>query len=176
MDRRTLLKHLFNTVRVASVLPVLGASTVAVAVAVPQTPSRRGEADPTVLPDSGHGMAAPRSSAAPEPPGMPGTLLLQRSPLAGFQFHRGETLWPLLAVGMRVHLIREPDNRHDLRAVRVDLLGQKLGYLPRVDNAAVSQLLDRKQTLIARIVGLRQDRDPWKRVELAITLRLENAA
>lgn len=94
--------------------------------------------------------------------------LLQRSPLAGFQYHEGEKLWPQLSVGAALSLVREADNRHDQRAVRIDLQGIKLGYLPRIDNAAVSQLMDRGQSLAAYIVTLRQDRDPWKRVEVEI--------
>ncbi|WP_420467629.1 HIRAN domain-containing protein [Panacagrimonas sp.] len=95
-------------------------------------------------------------------------LLLQRSPLAGFQYHEGEKLWPQLSVGAALSLVREADNRHDQRAVRIDVHGFKLGYLPKIDNAAVSQLLDRGQSLAAYIVTLRQDRDPWKRVEVEI--------
>lgn len=96
------------------------------------------------------------------------TLLIQESPLAGFQYYEGEKLWPQLSVGTALTLVRESDNRHDKRAVRVDIRGVRLGYLPRLDNAAVSQLMDRGQDLAARIVTLRQDHDPWKRVEIAI--------
>ena len=96
---------------------------------------------------------------------------LQRSPLAGFQYHRGEAIWPLLAVGASVDLVREPDNPHDPRAVRVDWQGEKLGYVPRVDNAAVSHLLDNGQAVTAEIVGLQRSRNPWDRIELRIHLR-----
>lgn len=95
---------------------------------------------------------------------------LQRSPVAGFQYHQGETVWPLLVVGSELDLVREPSNTYDARAVRIDWQGQKLGYVPRIDNAAVSQLLDRGQVLIAEIVALRQSDNPWDRVELAVYL------
>ncbi len=98
------------------------------------------------------------------------TTELQRSPLAGFQYHRGEAVWPLLVVGAALDLVREPDNAHDSRAVRVDWQGQKLGYVPRIDNAAVSHLLDGGQAVTARIVTLRQSDNPWERVELAVHL------
>lgn len=93
---------------------------------------------------------------------------LQRSPVAGFQYHQGETVWPLLVVGSELDLVREPSNTYDARAVRIDWQGQKLGYVPRLDNAAVSQLLDRGQVLIAEVVALRQSDNPWDRVELAV--------
>lgn len=47
-------------------------------------------------------------------------ILLQTSPLAGFQYHNGEALWPQLAIGQSLALTREADNPYDSRAVRVD--------------------------------------------------------
>jgi hypothetical protein len=93
---------------------------------------------------------------------------LQRSPVAGFQHHHGEGLWPQLAVGQPLQLVREPDNRHDDRAVRVEWQGRKLGYIPRLDNAAVSQLLDRGEGLDAEIAWLNESRNPWERVGVEV--------
>jgi hypothetical protein len=95
---------------------------------------------------------------------------LQRSPVAGFQYHQGEAIWPLLIVGASLSLVREPDNAYDPRAVRVDWQGQKLGYVPRIDNAAASHLLDAGHMLHAEIVTLRESDNPWERVEFAIFL------
>lgn len=89
---------------------------------------------------------------------------LQVSPLAGFQYHHGELLWPQLAVGQSLQLVRELDNRFDDRAVRVEWQGHKLGYIPRLDNAAVSQLLDRGERLEAMIMRLAESSNPWERV------------
>ncbi len=100
----------------------------------------------------------------------PPHLVLQHSPLAGFQFHRGEALWPRLAVGAPLGLVREPRNPHDPRAVAVTFQGEKLGYVPRVDNAAVAQLLDRGERLEARVTRLRRSRDPWERVGFEVVL------
>ena len=93
---------------------------------------------------------------------------LQISPVAGFQYHRGETLWPQLATGQPLTLIREPGNRFDQRAVRIDWQGEKLGYIPARDNAAVSQLLDRGEKLSALIVGLKKSHNPWERIEVEV--------
>lgn len=95
---------------------------------------------------------------------------LQRSKLAGFQYHQGEVVWSMLTVGTALNLIREPDNRHDARAVRVDWQGHKLGYVPRIDNAAVSHLLDNGQSVRAEIAVLQVSDDPWKRVGITIYL------
>lgn len=97
---------------------------------------------------------------------------LQISPVAGFQYHNGEALWPQLAVGQMLTLTREAGNRHDDRAVRVDWQGQKLGYIPRLDNAAVSQLLDRGERLEAVIAGLENSSNPWDRVRVEVRWRI----
>lgn len=114
----------------------------------------------------GIGLAPRVAQAAP-----PQRIELQRSPVAGFQYHQGETVWPLLAVGAARDLAREPDNQYDARAVRVDWQGQKLGYVSRMDNATVSHLLDQGQSVTAEIVGLRQSYNPWDWIEFAVFVR-----
>lgn len=99
-------------------------------------------------------------------------ILVQNSPLAGFQFHEGKQLWKELKVGDALTLVREPENPHDPRAVRVDWNGHVLGYVPRAENEAVARQLDRGNRLEARIVRLNKSRDPWKRIEFEVFLRL----
>lgn len=94
--------------------------------------------------------------------------LLQTSPIAGFQYHQGEVIWTDLYQSAALQLTREPENKYDARAVRVDFKGQKLGYIPRVDSAAVSQLLDRGEQVQAYIVDLKMSDDPWKREEVEV--------
>lgn len=64
--------------------------------------------------------------------------------------------------------MREPQNPYDPRAVRVDWRGHKLGYVPRIENTAVAQMLDRGERLTARILQLRESHDPWERVRLVV--------
>jgi hypothetical protein len=97
---------------------------------------------------------------------------LQHSPLAGFQYHHGRRLWPQLRAGQPLQLIREPDNRHDPKAVALHWRGEKIGYLPRVENHAVSQMLDNGRPLQARITRLCKEENPWRRVEVGIDLEL----
>ena len=100
-------------------------------------------------------------------------ILLQDSPLAGFQYHAGKTLWPQMQVGDVLTLIREPDNPHDAKAVRVEWRGHKIGYVPRRENADVARFMDGGQTLTARIVRLAEVRDPWSRVRFEILIPVE---
>lgn len=97
-------------------------------------------------------------------------IVLQTSPIAGFQYHAGESLRPLLAVGAPLALMREPDNPHDERAVRIDWSGHKLGYMPRVGNTMIANLIDQGLPVQARIVRLWESRDPSWRVACEITL------
>lgn len=97
-------------------------------------------------------------------------LLIQQSPLAGFQYHAGEGLWPQLTIGDELQLDREPFNPYDPQAVRIDWRGHKLGYVPRRDNSAVSQMLDRGERLQARISRLQCADNPWQRIEVKIYL------
>lgn len=112
-------------------------------------------------------LAPGSAKARPQP-----ALLIQESPLAGFQYHAGPRLWSELAVGQSLALVREPENRHDPRAVAVLWRTERIGYVPRMENTAVSQLLDRGESLVASIVQLAESRDPWARLRLAI-LRTE---
>ncbi|MDD4881614.1 MAG: HIRAN domain-containing protein [Gallionellaceae bacterium] len=91
-------------------------------------------------------------------------ILIQTSPLAGFQYHAGRALFPLMAVGDRLVLVREPDNPHDPRAVRVEWRGAMIGYAPRIDNVDLARLMDNGVPVEGRIVQLQKARDPWKRI------------
>ncbi len=95
-------------------------------------------------------------------------ILIQNSPLAGFQYHQGKKVWPRLRTGQPLTLQREADNTYDAKAVMVLWNGKKLGYVPRADNVAVSQMLDRGIPLQARIVELADSPNPWKRIRMEI--------
>ena len=100
-------------------------------------------------------------------------ILLQDSPLAGFQYHAGKTLWPQMQVGDALTLIREPDNPHDAKAVRVEWQGHKIGYVPRRENADVARFMDGGQKLVARISRLAEVRDPWSRVRFEVLIPVQ---
>jgi hypothetical protein len=95
-------------------------------------------------------------------------LLVQSSPLAGFRYHEAPGLFPELRVGDRLDLVREPDNRHDPNAVRVDWRGRQLGYVPRRENSALAWAMDRGEPVSARISTLRAHRNPRQRVEFEV--------
>ena len=95
-------------------------------------------------------------------------VLVQSSPLAGSQDYAVGERGREKAVGDRLDLIREPDNRHDPRAIRVEWRGHKLGYVPRAENRAVAAAMDQGDRLVARISKLTEHANPWRRVEFEV--------
>ena len=98
------------------------------------------------------------------------SVLVQESPVAGFQFHQGEAAWPSLFTGASLSLRREPSNPHDSDAVAVYFKTKKLGYVPRTENRAVAGMLDRAENLEATVTKLSEGEDPWERIHFSISL------
>ncbi len=99
-------------------------------------------------------------------------VLVQSSPLAGSQYYAVAELWSQIKPGDRLTLVREPDNRHDRKAIRVEWNGRPLGYVPRAENRAVAQAIDAGEKLEARVSRMREDPNPWRRVEFEVFLVL----
>ena len=99
-------------------------------------------------------------------------LLVQSSPLAGSQYYAVGEFWRQLQVGDALTLVREPDNRHDRHAIRVEWRGHKLGYVPRSENRSVAAAMDQGERLIARIARLTEHPNPWHRVEFEVFIEL----
>ena len=95
-------------------------------------------------------------------------ILVQSSPLAGFNYHQAPGVWQAMRVGDALALEREPDNAHDARAISVQWQGHKLGYVPRAQNAALAWAMDRGDSLEARVSRLQPHRNPRKRIEFEV--------
>lgn len=104
------------------------------------------------------------------------SMVVQRTPLAGFTHHAAQSLWDQLHEGDALELVLETSNPYDEQAVRVDWHKQTLGYLPRTRNGAIARALDAKQPLLARIAHLRNSPDPRRRVEIEILAPLSASA
>lgn len=99
-------------------------------------------------------------------------LLLQHGPVHGFRHYEGKAVWQNMKVGDKLALIREPENPHDPKAVRVEWHGHKLGYVPRDDNVDLARLMDNGDRVEARITKLAKTRRPNNRVQVEIYLPL----
>lgn len=99
-------------------------------------------------------------------------VLVQSSPLAGSQYYALSAVWGTIRPGDKLLLTREPDNRHDANAIRVEWDGQRLGYVPRAENRALAAAMDRGERVEARVSALRKAKNPWQRVEFEVFLVL----
>lgn len=108
--------------------------------------------------------------AAPAQAGDSVRMLVQSSPLAGSQYYALGRLRARLHEGDALSLEREPENRHDTNAILVRWQGEKLGYLPRRENAGVAAAIDRGEKVRGRIRTLRDDPDPWRQLEIDVFL------
>ncbi len=97
-------------------------------------------------------------------------LILQESPLAGYQYHRASAIWPFLRVGEPLHLRREPSNPHDRYAVAVWFRNEHLGYIPRRENRTLARLMDQGERLEARIVRLLDEQNPWRKIRIRVEI------
>jgi hypothetical protein len=97
-------------------------------------------------------------------------LLLQESPLAGFQYHRAAAIWPFLRIGEPLHLRREPSNPHDRYAVAVWFRNEHLGYIPRRENRTLAKLMDQGERLQASIAQLLEEPNPWRKIRIRVDL------
>jgi len=99
-------------------------------------------------------------------------IIVQESPLAGFQYYEGKALWDMMRVGDPLRLVREPRNPHDANAVRIEWRGEMLGYIPRRENADVARQMDLGAPVKARVVRLTEARNPWHRVRFEVYVEL----
>lgn len=74
-------------------------------------------------------------------------LHLQDCRIAGSHYHECRKVLAHLRVGDTLRLRRQTGNPHDPRAIEVFWRTHKLGYLPRLDNAAAASLTDRVHAL-----------------------------
>lgn len=99
-------------------------------------------------------------------------VLVQSSPLAGSQYYALAEVRSEIRVGDALTLVREPDNRHDPNAVRIEWRGRKLGYLPRAENRTVAAAMDGGEKVWGRVARLGESADPWRRLEVEVYVDL----
>jgi len=97
-------------------------------------------------------------------------VIVQQSPIAGFQYYEGEKIFYSLRLNTPLQLKRDLKNVYDKHAVAIYTQGKKLGFVPKADNTAVAQMLDRNERISARIVELTISEDPWERVRFEVVM------
>lgn len=100
------------------------------------------------------------------------SILVQESPLAGFDHHQGNDIWRSLKEGKALRLVRERDNPHDHYATAIYFRNTKLGYVPRKENKMPARFIDEGRSLKASIVRLTDDENPWERVRFRVDMEI----
>lgn len=98
-------------------------------------------------------------------------ILLMTVPIAGIQLGKFSSRgrFAQLYVDQELMLVREPDNKHDERAISIHTCdGRKVGYVPMTSNAVPSNLMDQGHTLSCTITSLEYAEDPWDRAMVRI--------
>lgn len=116
--------------------------------------------------------AAPEDGGAlPQPYADFHALPIYRCYVRGLQYRDvGEDFARALAVPQPLDLVREPDNRHDRRAIAVYAEGRKVGYLPREDNLVLEKLIRRGVPVACRLVGVQADEASYRRLSAEVAL------
>ena len=112
--------------------------------------------------------ALPGATHAAPQPGRTTHVHLQDCRLAGSQYYDCLAVLPDLRSGDQLQLRRQPDNLHDPRAIEVLWHDRKLGYLPRMDNAAAASLLDRAHDLCGEILAVDNPDEEWEPIRLRV--------
>lgn len=100
------------------------------------------------------------------------SLLLLDSVVAGFSYYDGEKVWERLRTGDTLTLKREPLNPYDEKAIEIYWRDKKIGYVPRVDNSVIAQMMDRGEKLICSITWLKVSDDSWERIGIKIEVEV----
>ena len=93
--------------------------------------------------------------------------------IAGFTYHDGLDVIDQLKLGTTVTLKSEPDNPFDANAVAIYYEDTMLGYIPRVANYKVSQLLyfGHVDILEARISCIHHDANPENQFRITVKVK-----
>jgi len=101
-------------------------------------------------------------------PGVTKRLHRQDCRIAGNHYHDAHAVLPQLRPGDPPQLRHQHNNPYDERAIEVLWQECKLGYPPRLDNAAIASLLDRSHGLRAEITGIGGPDEEWEPVRLRV--------
>ena len=93
---------------------------------------------------------------------------LQDCRIAGSHYYDCTDVLPDLRPGDALQFRRQPGNPHDDRAIEVLWRNRKLGYLPRMDNAAAASLLDRAHELRGEILAVDDPDEEWEPISLRL--------
>lgn len=91
--------------------------------------------------------------------------------IAGTAYVEGiEELAENLTINERLNFVREENNKYDLQAIKIqNSQGNKLGYVPQVDNVIFARLMDHGKVIFAKVRKI-ELRGKWYKIDIAVFL------
>lgn len=98
--------------------------------------------------------------------------------IAGFKYYEGPFVLGKLKTGKKLELVPEFDNPHDPNAVAIYRKGKKIGFVPRVMNETLAQLLrfGHGDVFECRIMQIDKEAAPYNQVRVGIYVVDKTAA
>lgn len=81
--------------------------------------------------------------------------MIIKTKIAGTTYYKGHERIPRLRIGDVLKLIREPGNKYDKNAIRINNgSGDQLGHIPRLDAVVLALLMDAGKEPKALVIGI----------------------
>ena len=98
------------------------------------------------------------------------TTALLKCYIAGYAYYRGEEVIDQLKPDLILDLKREPENPYDNKAIAIYFENHKLGFIPRVNNKVIANIMDQKMPVFAKILKINPGNEVWDKVEVEVVM------
>ncbi|MCF6240678.1 MAG: HIRAN domain-containing protein [Bacteroidales bacterium] len=99
------------------------------------------------------------------------TIYLLTTYVAGYQYYDGETIEKQFKKSAQLKLCLEESNAYDKNAVELYYNDVKIGYIPRMDNEIIANLLRKNKEIYAEIKEFYPHNPEWNRLEINVWMR-----
>ena len=98
------------------------------------------------------------------------TTALLKCYIAGYAYYQGERVIDQLKQGCKLDLIREPENPYDNKAIAIYFKNHKLGFIPRINNKVIANIMDQKIEVFAKILKIKPENNDWDKVRVEVVM------
>ena len=98
------------------------------------------------------------------------TTTLLKCYIAGYAYYQGEKLIDQLKPDLKLDLKREPENPYDNKAIAIYFKNHKLGFIPRVNNKVIANIMDQEINVFAKILNINPGNDVWDKVKVEVLM------
>lgn len=87
----------------------------------------------------------------------------------GFSYYEGPKIIDEINKSGQLEMVREPENKHDKRAIALHFNGHKIGYLPQESNKTLSILMDTELLEFhCEITQIEKEASDWEKIRVAV--------